>query len=182
MAGRPVRDDAFATLRGASCCRGSHAGQHRRLSSRRSTRPAKYCCCSSPSAWQSGEDGLGVDSDDAELAQNLGTAALAVILVEGGLSTKWQTIRTVLAPAGVVATVGVGLSVALTAVGAHALLGMSGQQAFLLGAILSSTDAAAVFAVLRDLPVPRRSTPPGTPAWKTCRSLSRTSSQASRGV
>jgi cell volume regulation protein A len=103
-----------------------------------------------------GEDGLGVEFDDAELAQNLGTAALAVILVEGGLSTKWQTIRTVLAPAGVLATVGVGLSVALTAVGAHALLGMSWQQAFLLGAILSSTDAAAVFAVLRDLPVPRR--------------------------
>jgi Sodium/hydrogen exchanger family len=177
MAGRPVRDDAFATLRGASCCRGSHAGQHRRLSSRRSTRPAKYCCCSSPSAWQSGKTGWASSS-----TKNLGTAPLAVILVEGGLSTKWQTIRTVLAPAGVVATVGVGLSVALTAVGAHALLGMSWQQAFLLGAILSSTDAAAVFAVLRDLPVPRRSTPPGTPAWKTCRSLSRTSSQASRGV
>ena len=103
-----------------------------------------------------GEDGLGVDFDDAQLAQNLGTAALAVILVEGGLTTKWQNVRPVLAPAGVLATVGVGLSVALTAAGAHLLLGMNWQQALLLGAILSSTDAAAVFAVLRDLPVPRR--------------------------
>jgi cell volume regulation protein A len=103
-----------------------------------------------------GEDGLGVDFDDAQLAQNLGTAALAVILVEGGLTTKWRNVRPVLAPAGVLATVGVGLSVALTAAGAHLLLGMNWQQALLLGAILSSTDAAAVFAVLRDLPVPRR--------------------------
>jgi cell volume regulation protein A len=50
----------------------------------------------------------------------------------------------------------VGLSVVLTAIGAHVLLGMDWQQALLIGAILSSTDAAAVFAVLRDLPVPRR--------------------------
>ena len=103
-----------------------------------------------------GEDGLGIEFDDAQLAQNLGTAALAVILVEGGLTTKWTDVRAVLAPAGVLATVGVASSVAVTAAGAHLLLGMGWQQALLLGAIVSSTDAAAVFAVLRTLPVSRR--------------------------
>jgi cell volume regulation protein A len=103
-----------------------------------------------------GEDGLGVEFDDAQLAQNLGTAALAVILVEGGLTTKWTDVRAVLAPAGVLATVGVAVSVAVTAAGAHLLLGMDWQQALLLGAIVSSTDAAAVFAVLRTLSVSRR--------------------------
>jgi len=103
-----------------------------------------------------GEDGLGIGFDDAQLAQNLGTAALAVILVEGGLTTKWTDVRAVLAPAGVLATVGVAISVAVTAAGAHLLLGMDWQQALLLGAIVSSTDAAAVFAVLRTLPVSRR--------------------------
>ncbi|MGH3517196.1 MAG: potassium/proton antiporter [Haloechinothrix sp.] len=103
-----------------------------------------------------GEDVLGVEFDDAQLAQNLGTAALAVILVEGGLTTRWSDVRRVLAPAGVLATAGVAISVAVTAAGAHLLLGMDWQVALLLGAIVSSTDAAAVFAVLRTLPVPRR--------------------------
>ncbi|MHA6781094.1 potassium/proton antiporter [Pseudonocardia saturnea] len=103
-----------------------------------------------------GEDGLGLRFDDAQLAQNLGTAALAVILVEGGITTRWSDVRTVLAPAGVLATVGVGVSVVVTAAGAHLLLGMDWQLALLLGAIVSSTDAAAVFAVLRTLPVSRR--------------------------
>jgi cell volume regulation protein A len=103
-----------------------------------------------------GEDGLGVEFGDAQLAQNLGIAALAVILVEGGITTRWSDVRTVLAPAGVLATVGVGVSVVATAAGAHLLLGMDWQLALLLGAIVSSTDAAAVFAVLRTIPVSRR--------------------------
>ncbi|HXV93900.1 MAG TPA: potassium/proton antiporter [Pseudonocardia sp.] len=103
-----------------------------------------------------GEDGLGLDFDDAQLAQNLGLAALAVILVEGGLTTKWSDVRPVLAPAGVLAVVGVGVSVAVTAAGAYYLLGLDWQLALLIGAIVSSTDAAAVFSVLRTLPVPRR--------------------------
>jgi cell volume regulation protein A len=103
-----------------------------------------------------GEDGLGLQFDDAQLAQNLGLAALGVILVEGGLSTRWSDVRPVLAPAGVLAVLGVAVSVGVTAVGAHYLLGIDWQIALLLGAIMSSTDAAAVFAVLRDLPVPRR--------------------------
>ncbi|HZG92115.1 MAG TPA: potassium/proton antiporter [Pseudonocardia sp.] len=103
-----------------------------------------------------GENGLGLAFDDAQLAQNLGTAALAVILVEGGITTAWSDVRSVLAPAGVLATVGVGVSVLVSAAAAHLLLGMDWQLALLLGAIVSSTDAAAVFAVLRDLPVSRR--------------------------
>ncbi|WP_457095230.1 potassium/proton antiporter [Mycobacteroides abscessus] len=103
-----------------------------------------------------GEDGLGLEFDNVELARNVCTAALAVILVEGGLTTRFADIRTVLAPAGALATVGVVISTVVTAFGAHVLLRMDWQLALLLGAIVSSTDAAAVFSVLRVLPLPRR--------------------------
>ncbi|MGA5412662.1 potassium/proton antiporter [Streptomyces pseudogriseolus] len=105
-----------------------------------------------------GEDGLGLRFDDAQLAQALGTAALAVILVEGGLTTRWNDVRRLVAPAGTLATVGVGLSLLVTAAGAHWLLGLDWNVALLLGAIVSSTDSAAVFSVLRTLPLPRRLT------------------------
>ncbi|TDD91242.1 potassium/proton antiporter [Saccharopolyspora karakumensis] len=103
-----------------------------------------------------GEDGIGIDFDDAELARNLGTTALAVILVDGGLTTKWSDVRKLVAPAGILATVGIGVSLVVTAAGAHFLLGFDWQLALLLGAIVSSTDSAAVFSVLRVLPLPRR--------------------------
>jgi cell volume regulation protein A len=103
-----------------------------------------------------GEDGFGLEFDNVELARNIGTVALAVILVEGGLTTRFADVRRVLAPAGVLATVGVLISTAVTAAGAHLLLGMDWQLSLLLGAIVSSTDAAAVFSVLRVLPLPRR--------------------------
>ncbi|GAA4515931.1 potassium/proton antiporter [Nonomuraea ferruginea] len=103
-----------------------------------------------------GEDVLGIPFNDAQLAQTLGTTALAVILVEGGLSTRWADVRRLLAPSALLATAGVVISVLVTATGAHYLLGMDWQLALLLGAIVSSTDAAAVFAVLRSLPLPRK--------------------------
>ncbi len=103
-----------------------------------------------------GEDGLGLPFDDVELARNVCTAALAVILVEGGLTTRFADIRRVLAPAGALATIGVVVSTLVTALGAHVLLRMDWQLALLVGAIVSSTDAAAVFSVLRVLPLPRR--------------------------
>ncbi|HJQ42792.1 MAG TPA: potassium/proton antiporter [Jatrophihabitantaceae bacterium] len=103
-----------------------------------------------------GEDGLGVKFDDAQLAQNLGTAALAIILIEGGLTTRWADIRGVVAPAAVLATAGVGVSMLVVALGVHWIVGLSWQLSLLLGAIVSSTDAAAVFAILRVLPLPRR--------------------------
>ncbi|TDD45858.1 potassium/proton antiporter [Nonomuraea terrae] len=103
-----------------------------------------------------GEDVLGIDFDNAQAAQTLGTAALAIILIEGGLSTRWSDLRRMLAPSALLATFGVAVSVVVTAAGAHLLLGMEWRLALLLGAIVSSTDAAAVFAVLRALPLPRR--------------------------
>lgn len=103
-----------------------------------------------------GEDVVGIQFNDAQLAQNLGTAALAIILVEGGLATRWEDIRPLLGRASALATVGVGISTSVTALGAHLLVGLGWQQSFLLGAIVSSTDAAAVFSVMRVVPLPRR--------------------------
>jgi cell volume regulation protein A len=114
-----------------------------------------------------GEDVIGLEFDDAQLAQSLGTAALAVILVEGGLTTEWADVRPLLLPAGVLATVGVAVSLLVTAAGAHVLLGMDWHLALLLGAIVSPTDAAAVFAVLRALPLPQKVTATGAGGRRT---------------
>jgi cell volume regulation protein A len=103
-----------------------------------------------------GEDVIGINFDDAQLAQNLGTAALAIILIEGGLTTNWSDIRSVVVPAGLLGTVGVGVSTVVTAAGAHLFLGFSWQLALLIGATVSSTDAAAVFSILRVLPLAKR--------------------------
>ncbi|SEH56964.1 cell volume regulation protein A [Mycolicibacterium rutilum] len=103
-----------------------------------------------------GEDGLGLDFDNYLLADHLGTVALAVILVEGGLTTRFSDIRRLLAPAAMLATVGVAVSMLVTAAGAHLLIGLDWQLSLLLGAVVSVTDAAAVFSVLRVVPLPRR--------------------------
>jgi potassium/hydrogen antiporter len=103
-----------------------------------------------------GEDGLGLNFENYQLADHLGTVALAIILIEGGLTTRFADVRRVLAPAGMLATLGVAVSMVVTAAGANLLLGIDWQLAFLLGAIVSSTDAAAVFSVLRVVPLPRR--------------------------
>jgi cell volume regulation protein A len=103
-----------------------------------------------------GEDGLGLPFDNYLLAEHLGTVALGIILIEGGLTTKFADVRRVLAPAGALATVGVAVSMVVTATAAHLLLGIDWQLALLLGAVVSSTDAAAVFSVLRVVPLPRR--------------------------
>src|SRR3954449_2560292 len=85
-----------------------------------------------------GEDGLGLQFDDVELARNIGTAALAVILVEGGLTTRFSDIRKVLAPAPALATIGVVISTVVTAFVAFFLLRVDWQLVLLLGAIVSS--------------------------------------------
>lgn len=103
-----------------------------------------------------GQDGLGIAFSDAELTQVLGYAALVVILAEGGLGTRWRHIRPAVPAASALATVGVGISVAVTAAAAHYLVGLEWQLAFVMGAVVSSTDAAAVFSVLRKVPLPRR--------------------------
>jgi len=103
-----------------------------------------------------GESGLGLEFEDADLTQTLGLVALAVILAEGGLTTSWSVLRPVIAPASVLASVGVGISVSVTAALAYLLLDVDLRTAVLLGAVVSSTDAAAVFSVLRRLPLRRR--------------------------
>jgi cell volume regulation protein A len=100
-----------------------------------------------------GESVLGIHFDDASTAQALGFAALVVILTEGGLTTKWSEMRPSLGLGLVLATVGVGVSIVLVAVFAYFVLDFSWQLAFLLGAVTAPTDAAAVFSVLRRVPL-----------------------------
>src|SRR5674536_68124 len=103
-----------------------------------------------------GEDGLGVRFDDASLAQHAGLLALALILTEGGLTTRWVDFRPAVPAAAALATVGVAVSIAGPAAAAHLLLTVPWRTAVILGAVVSSTDAAAVFATLRTLQLPRR--------------------------
>lgn len=103
-----------------------------------------------------GDSGLGVRFDNASLAQALGFAALVVILIDGGLSTKWSHARSSMGAGLLLATVGVAASVAVVALLCHALLGMDWPEAWLVGAVTSPTDAAAVFAVLRRVPIGHR--------------------------
>ncbi|MFE1444229.1 potassium/proton antiporter [Streptomyces sp. NPDC058739] len=104
-----------------------------------------------------GQDGVGdIHFDDAVLTQVIGYAALVVILAEGGLGTKWTEIKPVMPVATALALAGVAVSVGVTAAGAHYLTGLEWRQALIIGAVVSSTDAAAVFSVLRRIPLPAR--------------------------
>lgn len=96
-----------------------------------------------------GSEGIGgIAFEDYGFAFRMGSLALALILFDGGLNTPLAALRRTWAPAGLLATVGVALTAALIAVPAH-LWGLAWPQALLLGAVVSSTDAASVFAVLR---------------------------------
>ena len=97
-----------------------------------------------------------VNFDNPELAHALGFGALVIILAEGGLTTKWSDIRPSIGLATVLATLGIGVSVALMTVFGHFVLGLDWWIAILLGAVFSPTDAAAVFSVLRNVPLPQR--------------------------
>jgi cell volume regulation protein A len=105
-----------------------------------------------------GESGVGINFEDAELAHAIGFGALALILAEGGLTTSWREMRPSFRLGVSLATVGVAVSVAVVAVGAHYVLGLPWELAVLLGAVCSPTDAAAVFSVLRVVPLPKRLT------------------------
>ena len=105
-----------------------------------------------------GESGLGIHFENAEVAHSLGFLALAIILAEGGLTTSWREMRPVVRLGFSLATIGVAVSVAVMAVAAHYVLGLPWELAVLLGAVTSPTDAAAVFSVLRVVPLPRRLT------------------------
>jgi potassium/hydrogen antiporter len=101
-----------------------------------------------------GESVIGIPFDNVHLAQALGFAALVVILAEGGLTTRWSDIRSSAILAALLATVGVGISVGLMTLFGHYVLGLPIWIAMLLGAVTSPTDAAAVFSVLRNVPIP----------------------------
>lgn len=103
-----------------------------------------------------GESGFGLQFDDATIAQGLGYAALTLILAEGGLTTKWSEIRPSLGLAVVLATVGVVVTIGLMTVIGHYALGLPILLALLFGAVNAGTDAAAVFSVLRGIPLPAR--------------------------
>lgn len=97
-------------------------------------------------AGESGPGGLRFD--DVRTTYLVGSLALALILFDGGLKTRFQTIRTVLAPSVVLATVGVLLTALITAPVAKYGLGIGWAEALLVGAVVASTDAAAVFLLV----------------------------------
>lgn len=104
-----------------------------------------------------GSDGPGgIEFDDAELARQVGIVGLVLILFEGGLQTSWRRLRGVAVPAALLSTVGVVVTAVLTGLAAHTLFDLSWLEAILLGAVVASTDAAAVFATLRFTHIRRR--------------------------
>jgi cell volume regulation protein A len=104
-----------------------------------------------------GSDGPGgIAFDDATLAREVGVVCLVAILYEGGLSTSWRRMRHVAVPASLLATVGVVVTALLTGAAAHVLFDLGWLESILLGGVVASTDAAAVFATLRHTHVRRR--------------------------
>jgi cell volume regulation protein A len=96
-----------------------------------------------------GEDGLGLEFDNSPVAYFLGSVALAVILFDSGFGTRLAAFRLAALPALVLATFGVVVTALFFGLAARLVLALSWPQSFLVGAIVSSTDAAAVFFLLR---------------------------------
>jgi cell volume regulation protein A len=104
-----------------------------------------------------GSDGVGlIHFDDYDVARQIGTAALSLILFQGGLTTSFADLRQVLRPAIGLALVGTLVTAVLAGLAATVLLGLSPLHGLLLGSIVASTDGAAVFAMLRGSVLPRR--------------------------
>ena len=106
-----------------------------------------------------GSEGLGgLEFEDYRLAHGIGTLSLAMILFDGGLSTSLSSIRMVWKQAVVLATWGVLVTAVITGLAASWILQISWLEGLLLGSIVGSTDAAAVFSVLRSggIALPRR--------------------------
>ncbi|MEU8251747.1 potassium/proton antiporter [Nonomuraea sp. NPDC048916] len=103
-----------------------------------------------------GDAGFGIPFSSPEAARQIGMTALALILAEGGLTTNWSHVKRSVPMALILATVGVAVSIVLLALLVQALLGIEPTTALILAAVLAPTDAAAVFSVLRRLPLPPR--------------------------
>ncbi|WP_236791610.1 potassium/proton antiporter [Amycolatopsis sp. GM8] len=103
-----------------------------------------------------GEAGFGIRFSDASLTQSLGLAALVLILAEGGLTTRWSSVKPALWQGITLSTVAVAISVAITGSALHWLLGLDWRIALLWGAVLASTDSAAVFSMLRTVAIRKR--------------------------
>ena len=96
-----------------------------------------------------GSDGLGIQFSDVNTAYFVGSLALAVILFDSGFGTSLKSFRQAAAPSIVLATVGVLLTTAIVGMAARLMFGFGWAEGLLMGAIVSSTDAAAVFFLLR---------------------------------
>ena len=103
-----------------------------------------------------GESVLGIRFSDAGLTEAAGLGALVLILAEGGITTRWATVQPALRVGIALSTVSVVVSIVVVGTALHVALGLDWRTAFLWGAVLSSTDAAAVFSVLRGIGVSRR--------------------------
>jgi potassium/hydrogen antiporter len=104
-----------------------------------------------------GDDGLALISiNDAVLVRDIGVVALLLILFEGGLTTKPTDLRLAALPGLLLATLGVVITAAITGLGVWLLLGVEPVTAGLIGAVVASTDAAAVFSMMRTTPLPRK--------------------------
>lgn len=97
-----------------------------------------------------GSDGAGIQFYDAHISNYAGSVALTFILFSGGLETQWNSIRPVLARGSLLSTLGVALTALFLFVPVHYLLGLDFTTALLLSVIVSSTDAPAVFSILRN--------------------------------
>ncbi len=97
-----------------------------------------------------GSEGVGgIEFEDYEIAQAIGVIALAFILFAGGFDTEWSSVRPVVGPSLLLATAGVLATALISGAFASWIFGVSLTAGLLLGAVISSTDAAAVFSVLR---------------------------------
>jgi cell volume regulation protein A len=107
-----------------------------------------------------GNAGLGIEfgntPENTLLTEQLGLGALVFILAEGGLTTRWSNVRPALGLGVALSTISVVVSIGVAGTGVHYLLGLDWRTSFLWGAVLSSTDAAAVFSVLRGIGVKPR--------------------------